>query len=114
VRTQERTWDQVEATLLERIARFAIVAPRRIITVAALLLVAATIFGEPVAKSLFAGGFQDPSSESSQATRLLAEKFGQGEQQMVIAITAPNGAMSDQARDVGTGIADQLKRSPGY
>jgi uncharacterized membrane protein YdfJ with MMPL/SSD domain len=99
--------------MLERIARLAIVAPRRILAVAALVMVAAAIFGVPVAKSLSAGGFQDPESESAQAIHLLTDKFGQSDQQLVILVTAPAGAQSDQARRVGTDIVEQLKRSAG-
>ena len=70
--------------MLHRIALMAIAAPRRIIAVAVLVLVAAAIFGIPVAKSLSAGGFQDPTSESAAGHQLLADKFGQGDQQMLI------------------------------
>jgi putative drug exporter of the RND superfamily len=97
--------------VLQGIARLAIGAPRRIIALAALVLVAAAIFGTPVAKSLSAGGFQDPSSESSRAVQLMTDKFGQSDQQMLIVVTAPGGASSDQARQVGTDIVDRLKRS---
>jgi RND superfamily putative drug exporter len=98
--------------MLHRIARFATIAPRRILAVAALVLVGAAIFGIPVARSLSAGGFQDPKSESAQAIQLLTDKFGQSDQQMVIVVTAPAGAGSDQARQVATDIVQQLKRSP--
>ena len=77
--------------MLQGIARLAIAAPRRIIAVAALVLVGAAIFGMPVAKSLSAGGFQDPSSESSRAVQLMTDKFGQSDQQMLIVATAPGG-----------------------
>ena len=66
----------------------AISAPRRILAVAVLVMVAAGIFGIPVAKSLSASGFQDPTSESSRATQLLTDKFGQGDMQMLITVTA--------------------------
>ena len=99
--------------MLQRIARLAIVAPRRILAVAVLVMVAAAIFGLPVAKSLSAGGFQDPESESTRAMHLLTDKFGQSDQQMVILVTAPGGAQSGQARQVGTDIVDQVKRSAG-
>jgi len=98
--------------VLQGIARLAIAAPRRIIAVAALVLVGAAIFGMPVAKCLSAGGFQDPSSESSRAVQLMTDKFGQSDQQMLIVVTAPGGARSDPARQVGTDIVDQLERSP--
>jgi uncharacterized membrane protein YdfJ with MMPL/SSD domain len=99
--------------MLERIARLAIAAPRRILAVAGLVMVAAAVFGLPVAKSLSAGGFQDPDSESSQALHLLSNKFGQSDQQLMILVTAPAGAQSVQARHVATDIVEQLKRSAG-
>lgn len=61
---------------------------------------------------LSGGGFQDPTSESSRATDTLRDKFNQTDQQMLIVVTAPTGARGDQARRVGTEIAEQLKRSP--
>jgi RND superfamily putative drug exporter len=99
--------------MLQRIARLAIAAPRRILAVAALVMVAAAIFGLPVAKSLSAGGFQDPESESARAIHQLTDKFGQSDQQLVLLVTAPGGAQSAQARHVATDIVDQLKRSAG-
>jgi uncharacterized membrane protein YdfJ with MMPL/SSD domain len=98
--------------MLQRIARLAIVAPRRILLVAGLVMVAAAIFGVPVAKSLSAGGFQDPKSESARAIHLLTDKFGQSDQQMLIVVTAPAGARSPQARQTATEIVDQLTGSP--
>ncbi|MEX3740337.1 MMPL family transporter [Mycolicibacterium porcinum] len=99
--------------MLHRIAHLAIAAPRRVLAVAALVMVAAGVFGIPVAKSLSAGGFQDPTSESAQATRLLSDKFARGDMQLVISLTDDNaGADSPAARAVGTDIAAKLKASP--
>lgn len=98
--------------VLRGVARLAITAPRRIIAAAVLVLVAAGIFGIPVVNRLSAGGFQDPTSESARATELLRDKFGQTDQKMLIALTAPAGAHSGKARQVGTDIVDHLKRSP--
>ena len=96
--------------MLQRIARLAIAAPRRILAIATLVLVAAAVFGIPVGKSLSAGGFQDPASESAQAIKLLTDKFGQSDQQLVIMLTAPDGAQSAQARRVATDIVAQVQR----
>jgi uncharacterized membrane protein YdfJ with MMPL/SSD domain len=74
-------------------------------------MVAAGIFGIPVAKSLSAGGFQDPTSESARATQLLTDKFGQGDLQLLITICAPDGFASGPARTAGTDIVGQLSRS---
>jgi RND superfamily putative drug exporter len=98
--------------VLQGIARLAIAAPRRIIAVAVLVMVGAGIFGIPVSKSLSAGGFQDPASESWQAARLLSEKFGQGDMHMVIAVTSDAGARSVTARAVGEDLVRQLHASP--
>jgi len=98
--------------VLQRIALLAIAAPRRIIAVALLVMVACGIFGIPVAKHLSAGGFQDPTSESAQATKLLVDKFGQGDMELIISVKSDDGAQSPAARAVGTDIADQLKASP--
>jgi uncharacterized membrane protein YdfJ with MMPL/SSD domain len=98
--------------MLHRIALLAIAAPRRVIGVAVLVFFVASVFGIPVVKSLSAGGFRDPGSESTRASGLLADKFGQSDQQMLILVTAPGGARSDQARQVGADIVDHLQQSP--
>jgi RND superfamily putative drug exporter len=98
--------------MLQGIARLAIAAPRRIIGVAVLIFIAAAVFGIPVADSLSPGGFQDPNSESARAIKVLSDKFGQSGQQMLILVTAPAGANSEQARRVGTALVDQLQHSP--
>jgi putative drug exporter of the RND superfamily len=98
--------------MLQRIALLAIGAPRRILATAALIMVAAAIFGIPVAKSLSAGGFQDPTSESSQATQLLADKFDQGDMQMLVTVTSPDGVNSTHAVAVADDIVNHLKQSP--
>src|SRR5262245_4314506 len=84
--------------VLRRIALAAIAAPRRLLVIAVFVAAAAGIFGVPVAKSLCACGFEDPSSESARAKELLSEKFGAGDVQLVLVVTAPGGADSDAAR----------------
>ncbi|MBW0015236.1 MMPL family transporter [Mycobacterium sp.] len=98
--------------MLQATARLAIAAPRRIIAAAVLVFIAAAVFGIPVAKSLSPGGFQDPNSESAHAIGVLADKFGQSGQQLLVLVTAPAGANSEQARKVGTELVDQLQHSP--
>jgi hypothetical protein len=69
---------------METVARLAIAAPRRIVVVALLVMVAVGIFGLPWVKNLPGGGFQDPSSESAQAAALLAKKFHRTDSKMLI------------------------------
>src|SRR5271165_2195433 len=90
----------------------AMAAPRRILAVAALVIVAAGVFGVPVARSLSAGGFQDPNAESSKAMQLLTDKFGQGDMQLLIVVSAPDGVAGERAHAVGTQIVDHLEQSP--
>jgi RND superfamily putative drug exporter len=94
--------------VLQAIARLALAAPRRIIAIALLVMVGAAIVGVPVAKSLDSGGFQDPTSESWCASRLLSEKFGQGDMRMIIAVTSDAGVHSQAAGAAGAEIVAQL------
>jgi putative drug exporter of the RND superfamily len=98
--------------MLNKIARMAIRSPRRVIVVAALLTLALAIFGIPVANSLSASGFQDPTSESARASQLLTDKFGQGDTQLLVSVSTPDGVDSPAARSAGTEIVDQLRSSP--
>ena len=79
------------------------------LVVAALVAVAAGIFGVPVAKSLCACGFEDPSSESAKAQELLTDKFHMGDVQLVIVVSAPDGANGGAASTVGTELVDDLR-----
>jgi len=98
--------------VLQKIARLAIRAPKRIIVIALLVMVATAIFGIPVTKSLSAGGFQDPTSESAKATKMLVDKFGQGDMELIISVSSEGGAQSPEARAVGIDITSQLQASP--
>ncbi|KUI10217.1 hypothetical protein AU190_18800 [Mycolicibacterium acapulense] len=98
--------------MLQRVAHLAIAAPRRIIAIAVLVMVACGIFGIPVAKHLSAGGFQDPTSESAKATQLLVDKFGQGDMELILSVHSDEGAQSPTARAVGEELAAELRAAP--
>ena len=98
--------------LLHRIALLALAAPRRILVAAALLTVALGVFGVPVAKSLSPSGFSDPGSESAHAAALLTEKFDQGDVQMLIVVSSPDGIDAQEVREVGTEIVADLDDNP--
>jgi RND superfamily putative drug exporter len=98
--------------VLHRIAQRALRSPRWILAIAALLMVATAIFGIPVVNHLSAGGFQDPTSESAHAGRILSEKFDQSDQQLLITVTDPAGVDDGRARIAGTDIAARLEASP--
>jgi RND superfamily putative drug exporter len=98
--------------VLQRIARLVIAAPRRIVAIALLVMVGTAVFGIPVTKSLSAGGFQDPASESSKAAQLLTDTFNQGDMQLIFTVTSRQGAQSQSASAVGVDLVEQLRRSP--
>jgi RND superfamily putative drug exporter len=100
------------AAVLHRIANAAIRSPRRILAVAALLMVVCAVLGIPVAKHLSAGGFQDPGSESARAAQVLSEKFGLSDQQLLITVHDPSGATGGPATAAGTDIVARLDASP--
>jgi hypothetical protein len=78
--------------VLYRIARLAIAAPRRVITLAMLVMAGTAIFGIPVVTALSAGGMRDPGAESSQAAAVLSQKFNQGDMDMLITVSSDEGA----------------------
>jgi putative drug exporter of the RND superfamily len=90
----------------------AISCPRRVIVVAAFLALALAIFGVPVANSLSASGFQDPTSESARASQLLSDRFSRGDTQLLVTVSTPDGVDSAVARAAGSGIVDELRSSP--
>jgi putative drug exporter of the RND superfamily len=94
--------------VLDRVARSALAAPRRILVGALLLTLAAALFGAPVTTSLSAGGMRDPAAESSKAAALLADRFGQGDMSMMVTVSSPEGVDSPGARATGSQIVDQL------
>ena len=98
--------------MLRKIALLAIAAPRRILAIAALIMVAAAVFGIPVAKNLSAGGFQDPTSESAQATKMLTDKFHQGDMQLLVTVTAPDGVKASNSTAVATDIEPTIAIPP--
>ncbi len=97
--------------MLHRFTLLAIAAPRRVVAVAVLLMVGAAVFGVPVAKSLSAGGFSDPSAESSRAAQMLDDKFERPGMQLIISVTAPDDAYGPAARAAGLDIVDRLVKS---
>jgi putative drug exporter of the RND superfamily len=98
--------------MLARMARLSVAVPRRIIGITVLFMIATAVFGIPAAKSLSAGGFLDPTSESARAAATLAKKFNQGDMELVLLVSSASGAKDGPARAAGTDIAQQLSQSP--
>ena len=75
-------------------------------------MVVAAVFGIPAASRLSGGGFLDPTSESARAGATLADKFHQGDMDMVLLVSSEAASRGGPARAVGTDIVRQLARSP--
>jgi RND superfamily putative drug exporter len=97
--------------LLRAIAGLATTAPRQVVAVALLVMVAIGFFGVPVAKNLSPSGFGDPGSQSSRAAQLLTDKFSQGDVQLLVVVTANDRFDSPETRAAALDAIDQLKRS---
>jgi putative drug exporter of the RND superfamily len=97
---------------LQSIGRAAIAAPRRILLVALLLVIAAGIFGAPVIGQLSSGGFKDPAAESSYAAEELSAKFGIGATPVVISVASDSGVNSAVAQRAAAEIEQTLTGLP--
>lgn len=98
--------------MLQALARFAIAGPRRIIIAALLVMVAAGVFAAPVMDTLSAGGMRDSTSESWHASKILADKFDQGDMQLIVSVSSDAGAQGDSARQVASHLVAQLQQLP--
>ena len=97
--------------MLNVVARWVIVGPKRVIGVALLVMAVAAVLGAPVSTMLSAGGFTDPDAESNRANAILIDEFGQGFVPLYLLVKAP-GAVSDSApRAVVDALVTELRRA---
>ncbi|GAC58243.1 hypothetical protein GOHSU_35_00380 [Gordonia hirsuta DSM 44140 = NBRC 16056] len=102
--------------MLERLTRRVIAAPRVVLSVAVVLLVALGLYGFGAAGKMLAGGYEDPGSESTRAQQAVDRVFGQGGVQLVVKLDGPAGtdmATDPVARTVGDEVVEQLTAT-GY
>lgn len=98
--------------MLHGLTRLAMSAPRRVLAIALLVIIACAVFGVPVAKSLSGGGFRDPTSESARASAVLADTFDRPDMQFLLIVRSERGVRDPQADAVGVDIVGQLKATP--
>ncbi|WP_132994039.1 MMPL family transporter [Gordonia zhaorongruii] len=77
--------------MLARMTRRVIAAPKIVLGIAVALLVLCGVYGIGAAEKMMSGGFEDPGSESSHATKVLDERFDRGGAQLVFKLDAPEG-----------------------
>ena len=97
--------------MLRRIAGLGIAAPRRVVVLAALLMLMVGAFGVTVAERLSPSGLQDPTAESSRAAQQLTEKFGQGDVPLLVVVSAPDRFDSPRGRAAAQDVIATLTRS---
>jgi RND superfamily putative drug exporter len=97
--------------MLDLIARCAIAAPKRIIAVAAFVMMATGVLGAPVSTMLSAGGFTDPDAESNRANRVLVDEFDRGFVNLNLLVKAPDSVAAPEPRAVIDGIVAELRHS---
>jgi len=86
-----------------------------ILVVTGLFVVVAGVLGAGVFDKLKSGGFEDPGAESTEAADLLEERFGAGDPDLVLLVTAPDGATVDDApvAAAGTALTAELAATDG-
>jgi RND superfamily putative drug exporter len=81
--------------VLARLARFLHRRRVAVLVTSLVLLVGAVVYGGGVASELTTGGFEDPAAESSRAAAELEDRFGTGDTNLVVLVTAADGGTVD-------------------
>ena len=99
--------------MFDRLARAINRVPWVVVGVAIVFAALSGIFGGPVSKSLQAGGFQDPSSQSSQALDRLQQATGMRADGGIVALVkTPDGTNSDIAIAEVTKVSGVIGADP--
>jgi putative drug exporter of the RND superfamily len=85
----------VPSVLIDRLARLATRRTRGVLIAAVVFVALAGAVGGGVAENLTSGGFEDPSTESARADQVLADRFDTGVPNLLLLVTAPDGADVD-------------------
>ncbi|HYD09671.1 MAG TPA: MMPL family transporter, partial [Acidimicrobiales bacterium] len=100
--------------MLTRIADVAVRRRRLVLIVTVLIFVLAGAIGGGVAEHLSTGGFSDPDTESTKVNEVLADEFGQGDPEVVLVVTNPNGSVDDPAAAAaGQALTERLAAEDG-
>ncbi|MCU1483769.1 MAG: putative rane protein [Actinomycetia bacterium] len=100
--------------MFSRLGRFAVRRRRLVLALTGLFVVVSAMAGGGVFDALKGGGFADPKAESTQAEDLLEARFGQGNPNVVLLYTPPDGSVdSPAARAFGKRLTERLAAEPG-
>ena len=99
--------------MLTRLAHFVTRRRKAVLVGALIVLIAAGAVGGSVSSKLSSGGFDNPSSESSQASRLLDTRFHTGDPNIVLVVRAVHGTVNDPAvAKAGRNLTEQTASEP--
>ncbi|MFN2594365.1 MAG: MMPL family transporter [Actinomycetota bacterium] len=99
--------------MFTRLARFTIRRRRLILIAGGLFFLVAGAIGGNVASHLSAGGFQDPSAESTRADAALLKTFHTGSPNVVLVVTAKAGDVDASAvKAQGIAVTKKLQDDP--
>jgi putative drug exporter of the RND superfamily len=95
---------------MRTLARFVLRRRRWVLGGTLVFLLAAAVLGSSVASHLSVGGFEDPGSESATTERVLRERFGAGDPDFVLLVTAVDGGDVDApaVARAGRSLTDEL------
>lgn len=96
--------------MFDRIAELAIRRARLVLVVAVVALALMGAVGAGAFTKLKGGGYDDPASQSSRATKVIEDKFG-GETNLILLVSAPDdGVDSPAADESGQALVADLKK----
>jgi RND superfamily putative drug exporter len=95
--------------MLARLATFTVRRRRAILVTTLVVFLAAAVYGGNVATRLSSGGFDNPSSDSSQARHLLDERFHTGSPNLVLLVDAGSATVdAPQVAAAGRALTSRL------
>lgn len=99
--------------MLERLARGVLRRRRLVLMVAGALALLGAVASVSLFAKLTSGGWTDPNSQSGRASQILADKFRQGDPNLVLLVSSPRGVDDPRTATAGTAIARRLAATPG-
>jgi RND superfamily putative drug exporter len=99
--------------VFSRLAHLAVRRRRFVLVLSALCVALAAVLGTSVFAQLDAGGFADPSAESTRAVEVVAEEFHSGPPNLVLLVDAADGDVSSTAsREAGAEVLERAAADP--
>lgn len=97
--------------MLERVGRLVVRRRVAVLVASGVLVVLAALVGANVVSRLTSGGFEDPGAESTEAARVLSERYGAERTNVLLLVTAKDGTVDSPAVvAAGNALTEELGR----